>query len=271
MALGCLAVGPGRDRPSAQHQMRVEQTIARLSAQQHLHEAAISTRKTGAANTTAEKKKRSENNEEKQASDDSKGSRKPDATKPRPVFDPYGCLDADSPEMKADFAKKQVALREEQAQAASQAATKQKKATKKKEGSPKKFLSQPNAEAGFQSKYLDCPDGTENRNAELSARTYYSKWSAVELRRIVRPHDKGKDKEHIFLTLVESFVSEKVLYRRTGDNRSAKIASYPTACLDAKSEPTVASLMTESERAKNARNLQAMYSDSGDCSDGSTD
>ena len=124
---------------------------------------------------------------------------------------------------------------------------------------------------GFQSKHLDCPGGTENRKAELSARQYYRKWSAVELRRILRPRDKGKYKEHLFLTRVESFVSEQVLYRRTGDKGSVKIASYPTACLDAKSEPTVASLMTESERAKNARNLQAMYSDSGDCSDGSTD
>ena len=82
------------------------------------------------------------------------------------------------------------------------------------------------------------------------------------MRRILRPHDKGKDKEHIFLTLVESFVSAKVLYHRTGDKRSVKTASYPTACFDAKSEPTVASLMTESERIEN--DLRAMYSDSDD-------
>ena len=88
----------------------------------------------------------------------------------------------------------------------------------------------------------------------------------------MRPHDKGKDKEHIFLTLVEAFVSTKVLYRRMGDKGSVKIASYPTACLDAKSEPTVASLMAESERT-HSRDLLAMYSysDSGDDSEGSTD
>ena len=43
------------------HDMRLEQTIAGLSALhgivQHLHEAASSTKKTGATNTTAEKKR----------------------------------------------------------------------------------------------------------------------------------------------------------------------------------------------------------------------
>ena len=256
------------------HQMRVEQTIARLSALQHLHEAASSTKKTGATNSTAGKKtsSRSKKNEEKQASDDSKGSRKADASTLKPDFKPYESLETDCPAMKASFAKYRAAIQEEQAQAASQAAAQQHEATKKKEGSTKKSLLHRPAEAGFQSKYLDCPDGTENRRAELSAREYYSTWSAVELRRIMRPHDKGKDKEHIFLTLVEAFVSTKVLYRRTGDKGSVKIASYPTACLDAKSEPTVASLMAESERT-HSRDLLAMYSysDSDDGSEGSTD
>ena len=242
------------------HQIRVEQTIARLSALQHLHEAASSTKKTGATNTTAGKKTSSGKSKEKQASDDSKSSKKAGATatKPKQAFEPFVSLDSDSPAMKASFAKYRAAIQEEQAQAASQAAAQQHEATKKKEGSTKKSLLHRPAEAGFQSKYLDCPDGTENRRAELSAREYYSTWSAVELRRIMRPHDKGKDKEHIFLTLVEAFVSTKVLYRRTGDKGSVKIASYPTACLDAKSEPTVASLMAES-------------SDSDEDSEGSTD
>ena len=256
------------------HQIRVEQTIARLSALQHLHEAASSTKKTGATNTTAGKKTSSGKSKEKQASDDSKSSKKAGATKPKRAFGPFVSLDSDSPAMKASFAKHRAAIQEEQAQAASQAAAhaQQHEATKKKEGSTKKSLLHRPAEAGFQSKYLDCPDGTENRKAELSARKYYSKWSAVELRRIMRPHDKGKDKEHIFLTLVEAFVSTKVLYRRTGDKGSVKIASYPTACLDAKSEPTVASLMAESERT-HSRDLLAMYSysDSDDGSEGSTD
>ena len=118
------------------HQMRVEQTIARLSALQHLHEAASSTKKTGATNTTAEKKTSSEKKGETKASDDSKGSRRADASKPKPAFVPYESLETDSPAMKASFAKYRAALQEEQAQAASKEATKQKPATKKKEGSP---------------------------------------------------------------------------------------------------------------------------------------
>ena len=119
--------------------MRVElQTIARLSALQHLHEAASSTKKTGATNSTAGKKtsSRSKKNEEKQASDDSKGSRKADASTLKPDFKPYESLETDCPAMKASFAKYRAALQEEQAQAASKEATKQKPATKKKEGSP---------------------------------------------------------------------------------------------------------------------------------------
>ena len=50
----------------------------------------------------------------------------------------------------------------------------------------------------------------------------------------MRPRDKVKYKEHNFITLVESFVSAQVLYRRTGDRRLVKIASYLTACIDAK-------------------------------------
>jgi len=153
------------------HQIRVEQTIARLLALQHLHdhEAASSTKKTGAKHTTAEMKTSSEKKEKKKASeaasstkktgatnmtaekktssekklkgetkasDDSKGSRRADASKPKPAFVPYESLETDSPAMKASFAKYRAALQEEQAQAASKEATKQKTATKKKEGSP---------------------------------------------------------------------------------------------------------------------------------------
>jgi len=151
------------------HQIRVEQTIARLLALQHLHdheaasstkktgakhttaemktssekkekkkasEAASSTKKAGATNTTAEKKTSSEKKGETKASDDSKGSRRADASKPKPAFVPYESLETDSPAMKASFAKYRAALQEEQAQAASKEATKQKTATKKKEGSP---------------------------------------------------------------------------------------------------------------------------------------
>ena len=87
------------------HQIRVEQTIARLLALQHLHEAASSTKKTGATNTTAGKKTSSKKNEDKQASDDSKGSRKADASTLKPDFKPYESLETDCPAMKASFAK----------------------------------------------------------------------------------------------------------------------------------------------------------------------
>jgi len=99
-------------------------------------EAASSTKKTVATNTTAEKKTSSEKKGETKASDDSKGSRRADASKPKPAFVPYESLETDSPAMKASFAKYRAALQEEQAQAASKEATKQKPATKKKEGSP---------------------------------------------------------------------------------------------------------------------------------------
>ena len=118
------------------HQIRVEQTIARLSALQQLHEAASSTKKTGATNTTAGKKTSSGKSKEKQASDDSKSSKKAGATKPKQAFEPFVSLDSDSPAMKANYEKKRAAIREERALAASQAATKQKKAAKKKEGPP---------------------------------------------------------------------------------------------------------------------------------------
>jgi len=121
------------------HQIRVEQTIARLSALQQLHEAASSTKKTGATNTTAGKKTSSRSPASVEADkerEETKSSKKAGATKPKKAFEPFVSLDSDSPAMKKDFEKKRAAIREEQAQAASQAATKQKKATKKKEGTP---------------------------------------------------------------------------------------------------------------------------------------
>ena len=121
------------------HQIRVEQTIARLSALQQLHEAASSTKKTGATNTTAGKKTSSRSPASVEADkerEETKSSKKAGATKPKQAFEPFVSLDSGSPAMKKDFEKKRAAIREERALAASQAATKQKTATKKKEGSP---------------------------------------------------------------------------------------------------------------------------------------